>query len=191
MEKNYVGCERNITLIMDFYELTMAYNYFKLGKQDEIVYFDMFYRKNPDQGGFVIFAGLQQLIEAIENMLILDTNADPSSKDYAQATSRMERVMDRLVDKIDPTDGLRESAMSELDIEIQSAGGLDAWIKATKEKLKRISKDLYFLDTQARREINAGGAFDSVEELEDAIEAEQREYNELKDKYNYVISTKV
>jgi nicotinic acid phosphoribosyltransferase len=33
MEKNYVGCERNITLIMDFYELTMAYNYFKLGKQ--------------------------------------------------------------------------------------------------------------------------------------------------------------
>lgn len=56
MEKNYVGCERNITLIMDFYELTMAYNYFKLGKQDEIVYFDMFYRKNPDQGGFVIFA---------------------------------------------------------------------------------------------------------------------------------------
>ena len=130
-------------------------------------------------------------IEAIENMLILDKNADPSSKDYAQATSRMERVMDRLVDKIDPTDGLRESAMSELDIEIQSAGGLDAWIKATKEKLKRISKDLYFLDTQARREINAGGAFDSVEELEDAIEAEQREYNELKDKYNYVISTKV
>ena len=72
MEKNYVGCERNITLIMDFYELTMAYNYFKLGKQDEIVYFDMFYRKNPDQGGFVIFAGLQQLIEAIENMHFTD-----------------------------------------------------------------------------------------------------------------------
>lgn len=130
-------------------------------------------------------------IEAIENMLILDKNADPGSKEYAQVTSRMERVMDRLVDKIDPTDGLRESAMSELDVEIQSAGGLDAWIKATKEKLKRISKDLYFLDTQARREINAGGAFDSVEELEDAIEAEQREYNELKDRYNYVISTKV
>ena len=72
MEKNYVGCERNITLIMDFYELTMAYNYFKLGKQDEIVYFDMFYRKNPDQGGFVIFAGFQQLFEAIENMHFTD-----------------------------------------------------------------------------------------------------------------------
>ena len=97
--------------------------------------------------------------------------------------------MERLVDKIDPTDGLRESAMSDLDVEIQSAGGLDAWIKATKEKLKRISKDLHFLDTQARREINAGGAFDSVQELEDAIEAEQREYNELKDKYDFVASS--
>ena len=130
-------------------------------------------------------------IEAIENMLIIDNNADPSSKDYAQVTLRMGRAMDRLVDKIDPTDGLRESAMSELDVEIQSAGGLDAWIKDAEKRLKRISKDLYFLDTQARKEINAGGAFDSVGELEDAIEAEQREYNELKDKYDYIISTKV
>ena len=63
-----VSSERNITLIMDFYELTMSYNYFKLNKADDIVYFDMFYRKNPDKGGFVIFAGLQQLIEAIQDM---------------------------------------------------------------------------------------------------------------------------
>ena len=66
MEK--VSQERNITLIMDFYELTMSYNYFKLGRKDEIVYFDMFYRKNPDKGGFVLFAGLQQAIEAIKDM---------------------------------------------------------------------------------------------------------------------------
>lgn len=66
MEK--VSQERNITLIMDFYELTMSYNYFKLGRKDEIVYFDMFYRKNPDNGGFVLFAGLQQAIEAIKDM---------------------------------------------------------------------------------------------------------------------------
>lgn len=68
MEKMNVGSQRNITLIMDFYELTMSYNYFKLGKKDNVVYFDMFFRKNPDQGGLTIFAGLQQLIEAIENM---------------------------------------------------------------------------------------------------------------------------
>lgn len=68
MEKMNVSSERNITLIMDFYELTMSYNYFKMGKGEQVVYFDMFYRKNPDNGGFVIFAGLQQLIEAIQDM---------------------------------------------------------------------------------------------------------------------------
>ena len=72
MEKSNVTSERNITMIMDFYELTMAYNYFKLEKCEDIVYFDMFYRKNPDNGGFVIFAGLQQLIEAIKDMRFTD-----------------------------------------------------------------------------------------------------------------------
>lgn len=76
MKNKHVGSERNVTLVMDFYELTMSYNYFKMGKQDEIVYFDMFYRKNPDQGGFVIFAGLQQLIEAIENMHFSEGDID-------------------------------------------------------------------------------------------------------------------
>ena len=56
---------RNLTLVMDLYELTMSYNYFKNGLKDRIVYFDMYYRKNPDNGGFVIFAGLEQVIECI------------------------------------------------------------------------------------------------------------------------------
>lgn len=71
-----VSSERNITLIMDFYELTMSYNYFKLNKADDIVYFDMFYRQNPDNGGFVIFAGLQQLIEAIQDMHFTEGDID-------------------------------------------------------------------------------------------------------------------
>lgn len=68
MENSTVSDARNITLVMDFYELTMSYDYFKQGKKDEIAYFDMFYRKNPDNGGYVIMAGLQQLIEAIKDM---------------------------------------------------------------------------------------------------------------------------
>ena len=56
---------RNLTLVMDLYELTMSYNYFKNGLKDRIVYFDMYYRKIPDNGGFVIFAGLEQVIECI------------------------------------------------------------------------------------------------------------------------------
>lgn len=59
---------RNMTLLMDYYELTMSYNYFKLGLEKQIVYFDMFYRKNPDDGGYVIFAGLEQLVETIEGL---------------------------------------------------------------------------------------------------------------------------
>ena len=49
LKENYMnrhaGSERNLTLVMDLYELTMAYNYFKQGNKDQLVYFDMFYRK--------------------------------------------------------------------------------------------------------------------------------------------------
>lgn len=76
MENINVSSERNITLIMDFYELTMSYNYFKLGKKDDIVYFDMFFRKNPDQGGMTIFAGLQQFIEAVQDMRFTEGDID-------------------------------------------------------------------------------------------------------------------
>lgn len=63
------ACEkRNLTLVMDLYELTMAYNYYKNGLKDRIVYFDMYYRKNPDEGGYVIFAGLEQVIECIKDL---------------------------------------------------------------------------------------------------------------------------
>lgn len=76
MNTHSVSKERNITLIMDLYELTMSYNYFKLNRQDEIVYFDMFFRKNPDNGGYVIFAGLQQLIEAVQDMRFSEGDID-------------------------------------------------------------------------------------------------------------------
>lgn len=59
--------KRNLTMLMDFYELTMANGYFKMGLKDNEVVFDMFYRKNPDNGGYVIAAGLQQFIEYIQN----------------------------------------------------------------------------------------------------------------------------
>ena len=58
----------NNTLLTDFYELTMASGYFECGKKDDIAYFDMFFRKVPDGGGFAIAAGLEQLIEYMENL---------------------------------------------------------------------------------------------------------------------------
>ncbi len=58
----------NYTMLTDFYELTMANGYFSAGKQDEIAYFDMFYRKVPDDAGFAIMAGLEQVIDYMENL---------------------------------------------------------------------------------------------------------------------------
>lgn len=60
--------ERNLTMVMDFYEMTMGNGYFGDQNQDVRVAFDVFYRKNPDQAGFSIFAGLEQIIDYILNL---------------------------------------------------------------------------------------------------------------------------
>ena len=60
--------KRNISMMMDFYEMTMSYGYFNDHDTDTKVVFDVFYRQNPDGGGFAIFAGLEQVIEYVENM---------------------------------------------------------------------------------------------------------------------------
>ncbi len=53
----------NYTLLTDFYELTMANGYLKNGMQNDIAYFDLFFRRVPDNGGFAIMAGVEQIIE--------------------------------------------------------------------------------------------------------------------------------
>ena len=58
----------NMTMLCDFYELTMANGYFLTGKKDTITYFDVFFRRVPDGGGFAIAAGLQQVVEYIQNL---------------------------------------------------------------------------------------------------------------------------
>lgn len=60
--------ERNLSMLMDFYELTMSNGYFLGGLKDTVVYFDMFYRKNPDKAGFSITAGLEQLVGFIKGL---------------------------------------------------------------------------------------------------------------------------
>ncbi len=58
----------NMTMLCDFYELTMGNGYFQNGFKDRITYFDVFFRRVPDGGGFAIAAGLEQLIDYIENL---------------------------------------------------------------------------------------------------------------------------
>ena len=60
--------ERDLTLLCDFYELTMARGYFNSSMKDKIAYFDVFFRKVPDGGGYAICAGLEQIIEYIKSI---------------------------------------------------------------------------------------------------------------------------
>ena len=58
----------NMTMLCDFYELTMGNGYLKAGFQDRITYFDVYFRSVPDGGGYAIAAGLDQLIDYIEDL---------------------------------------------------------------------------------------------------------------------------
>lgn len=62
------ACKRNISMMMDLYEMTMAGGYFHNEDAENKVVFDVFYRKNPDNGGYAIFAGLEQILDLVENM---------------------------------------------------------------------------------------------------------------------------
>ena len=58
----------NLTMLCDFYELTMGNGYFEEGFQNRICYFDVFFRQCPDGGGFAIAAGLEQIVQYIQNL---------------------------------------------------------------------------------------------------------------------------
>lgn len=64
--------ERNLSLVMDFYELTMSQCYFDSNNKDKVVTFDLFYRKNPDKGGYAVFAGLEEVIGYIQKLHFSD-----------------------------------------------------------------------------------------------------------------------
>ena len=65
----------NLTLLTDLYELTMMQGYFK-NPTNQTVIFDMFYRTNPCGGAFAITAGLEQMIEYIENLKFTDEDIE-------------------------------------------------------------------------------------------------------------------
>lgn len=62
----------NFTMLFDFYELTMGNGYFNTEHRNKITYFDLFYRTVPDDGGFAIAAGLEQVVHYIENLRFSD-----------------------------------------------------------------------------------------------------------------------
>lgn len=74
--KELYDSKLNLTMLTDFYELTMANGYFKNGFKDTIGYFDMFYRNIPDRGGFVIMAGVEQVVDYLNNLKFTDDDIE-------------------------------------------------------------------------------------------------------------------
>ena len=68
--------KRNLTMLTDFYELTMSNGYFLCGIKDRMVYFDVFYRNNPDGGGYAIAAGLEHIIEYVQDLKFDDEDIE-------------------------------------------------------------------------------------------------------------------
>ncbi|MBQ7959967.1 MAG: nicotinate phosphoribosyltransferase [Clostridia bacterium] len=66
----------NYTLLTDFYEITMANGYLKNNMQNEIAYFDLFFRRVPDNGGFAVMAGVEQVIEYIKELEFSDEDKE-------------------------------------------------------------------------------------------------------------------
>lgn len=73
---NFLDGNRNLTMLTDFYELTMANGYFKFGYRDTIATFDMFFRKVPDDGGFAIMAGVEQLVKYLSSLSFTDEDIE-------------------------------------------------------------------------------------------------------------------
>ncbi len=72
----FINKHRNLSMLVDFYELTMSNAYLAHGLGDREVVFDMFFRSVPDRGGFAIFAGLEQLIEYLNSLKFDDEDIE-------------------------------------------------------------------------------------------------------------------
>lgn len=68
--------DRKLELVSDFYEFTMSNGYFVHNMNNKIAYFDVFFRKIPDNGGYVLFAGLEQIIEYVKNLKFDDNDIE-------------------------------------------------------------------------------------------------------------------
>ena len=77
----------NLTMLTDYYEITMANGYFESDLKDDTAVFDLFFRRVPDDGGYAIMAGLEQAIHYLNNLSFTDEDIDylRSKKCFSEA----------------------------------------------------------------------------------------------------------
>lgn len=95
MAQNLSNDHINLTMLTDFYEITMANGYFTNGFKDTIGYFDMFFRKVPDGGGFAIMAGVEQLVNYLSELSFTQEDID-----YLRLQAHFSRRVSRLSEEL-------------------------------------------------------------------------------------------
>lgn len=88
--KQYID---NLTMLTDFYEITMAHGYLKCGMADTIAHFDLFFRKVPDNGGYAIMSGLSSIIDYIRDLHFTENDIE-----YLRARGFCEEFLEYLRD---------------------------------------------------------------------------------------------
>ena len=76
-------------MLTDLYELTMAYGYWKKGKNKDKAVFDLFFRKNPFGGEFAIFAGLEEVVRSLHAFRFTDADIDYLAKRHCTSKRRI------------------------------------------------------------------------------------------------------
>ena len=82
----------NLTLDTDLYELTMSAGYRMLGRGGRTACFDLYYRQNPDDGGFCVFAGLESAISYINNLAVYPDDIEYLSRTGIFSTEALEAI---------------------------------------------------------------------------------------------------
>ena len=79
----------NYSMLLDLYEFTMSNGILHSKNKDTICYFDMFFRRVPDEGGFAIMAGLEQLIDYLKNLKFTKEDIDYTVDKLAQTVEKL------------------------------------------------------------------------------------------------------
>ena len=107
-------------MLNDYYQLSMAYAYWKSGRQDEPAVFDLFFRKNPFGGEFTLFAGLEEVLRMVSNFRFTKSDVEYLKNGVQQTEENLEKQFNRALE-----DGLIRKTENGYEQYVFTGGNLD------------------------------------------------------------------
>ena len=117
--------------LTDYYQLTMAYAYWKSGRQDEPAVFDLFFRKNPFGGEFTLFAGLEEVLRMVSNFRFTKSDIEYLKNGVQQTEENLEKQFNRALE-----DGLIRKTEDGYEQYIFTYEEMPKWVPVTPPKKK-------------------------------------------------------